>query len=122
MHEPRFAAVTTIVLRKASCRACSWQASPIDVHSLARSDMIHRDIGSHDSMTGDDPDPLKDALDLQNRVRSLRALLELQRWQIEVLNDRLYPSDAGGTAARRLLALKRSETETLQAPRAVNDP
>lgn len=84
--------------------------------------MIHRDIGSHGSMTGKGPDPLKDALDLQNRVRSLRALLELQRWQIEVLNDRLYSSDPGGTAARRLLALKRSETETLQAPRAVNDP
>ena len=46
--------------------------------------MIHRDIGSHGFMTGDDPDPLKDALDLHNRVRSLRALLELQRWQIEV--------------------------------------
>jgi hypothetical protein len=122
MHEPRFGAVTSIVLRKASCRARSWQTFPIDVHSLARSDMIHRDIGSHGSMTGADPDPLKDALDLQIRVRSLRALLELQRWQIEVLNDRLYSSDAGGIAAKRLLALKRSETETLQAPRAVNDP
>ncbi len=73
-------------------------------------------------MTGDTPDPLKDALDLQSRVRSLRALLELQRWQIEVLNDRLYASDPGGTAAKRLLALKRSETEGLQAPQAVNDP
>ncbi|MBB3019109.1 hypothetical protein FHR70_002163 [Microvirga lupini] len=72
-------------------------------------------------MTGE-PDPLKDALDLQNRVRSLRALLELQRWQIEVLNDRLYPADPGGIAARRLLALKRSDAEKLQAPQAVNDP
>lgn len=84
--------------------------------------MIHRNIGSHGFMTGDDLDPLKDALDLQNRVRSLRALLELQRWQIEVLNDRLYASDPGGIAAKRLLALKRSETAGLQAPRAVNDP
>ena len=84
--------------------------------------MIHRDVGSHDSMTGHYPDPLKDALDLQYRVRSLRALLELQRWQIEVLSDRLYSSDPGGIAAKRLLALKHSETETLQAPRAVNDP
>ena len=52
----------------------------------------------------------------------MRALLELQRWQIEVLSDRLYSSDPGGIAARRLLALKRSETESLQAPEAVNDP
>ncbi|MBF9195688.1 hypothetical protein [Microvirga terrestris] len=73
-------------------------------------------------MTGDDPDPLKDALDLQIRVRSLRALLELQRWQIEVLNDRLYASDPGGVAARRLLALKRVEMQGLQTPLAVNDP
>ncbi len=84
--------------------------------------MIHRNTGSHGSMTGHHPDPLRDALDLQHRVRSLRALLELQRWQIEVLSDRLYSSDPGGIAAKRLLALKRSETETLQAPRAVNDP
>ena len=84
--------------------------------------MIHRDIGSHGSMASDDPDPLKDALDLQNRVRSLRALLELQLWQIEVLNDRLYASDPGGVAARRLLALKRGEAQGLQAPKAVNDP
>ena len=84
--------------------------------------MIHRNIGSHDFMTGDAPDPLKDALDHQSRVRSLRALLELQRWQIEVLNDRLYSSDPGGVDAKRLLALKRSETEGLQAPQAVNDP
>jgi len=84
--------------------------------------MIHRDIGSHGSMTGRNPDPLKDALDLQSRVRALKALLELQRWQIEVLNDRLYSSDPGGVAAKRLLALKRSETESLQAPEAVNDP
>lgn len=84
--------------------------------------MIHRHIGSHNFMTCRHPDPLKDALDLENRVRSLRALLELQRWQIEVLSDRLYSSDPGGIAAKRLLALKRSEAESLQAPKAVNDP
>ena len=122
MHEPHFGDVTSIVLRMAPLPRLFVAAYPIDVHSLARSDMIHRDIGSHGSMTGDDPDPLKDALDLQIRVRSLRALLELQRWQIEVLNDRLYSSDAGGVAAKRLLALKRSEIDGLQPPKAVNDP
>ncbi len=60
-------------------------------------------------MTTDGPDPLQDALDLQAHIKSLRALLELQRWQIEVLNDRLYSSKPGGAAARRLLALKHSE-------------
>ena len=105
-----------------TCQTLSWQTYPIDVHPIARSDMIHRYIGSHGSMTGQHPDPLKDARDLQHRVSSLRALLELQRWQFEVLSDRLYSSDPGGIAARRLLALKRSETESLQAPKAVNDP
>lgn len=60
-------------------------------------------------MTTDGPDPLQDALDLQAQIKSLMALLEFQRWQIEVLNDRLYSSKPGGTAARRLLALKQSE-------------
>ncbi|PVE26416.1 hypothetical protein DC522_01240 [Microvirga sp. KLBC 81] len=55
------------------------------------------------------PDPLQDALELKAHVRGLKALLELQRWQIEVLNERLYASASGGTAARRLLALKQSE-------------
>jgi hypothetical protein len=55
------------------------------------------------------PDPLQDALELKAHVRSLKALLELQRWQIEVLNERLYASAPGGIAARRLLALKQSE-------------
>jgi hypothetical protein len=70
------------------------------------------------------PDPLQDALDLQARVRALKALLELQRWQVEVLNNRLYSSAPGGVAARRLLALKRSETEARvsKVPRGVNDP
>jgi hypothetical protein len=54
----------------------------------------------------------------------LKALLELQRWQIEVLNDRLYSSDPGGVAAKRLLALKRSEAKgaELPVPKSVNDP
>jgi hypothetical protein len=56
------------------------------------------------------PDPLQDALELKAHIRGLKALLELQRRQIEVLNDRLYSSQPGGTAARRLLALKQSET------------
>ena len=74
-------------------------------------------------MMTDGPDPLKDALDLQARVRALRTLLELQRWQIEVLNDRLYSSDPGGIAARRLLALKRSETPVaFTVSKGVNDP
>lgn len=55
------------------------------------------------------PDPLQDALELRAQIRGLKALLDLQRWQIEVLNDRLYAADPGGTAARRLLALKQSE-------------
>jgi len=57
------------------------------------------------------PDPLQDALELRAHVRGLRALLEFQRWQIEVLNDKLYTSESGGAAARRLLALKQSEVE-----------
>lgn len=92
--------------------------------SIARSDMIHRKIASHDPMTTGEPDPLKDALDLQAHVRGLKALLELQRWQIEVLTDRLYSSDPGGIAARRLLELKRREAQltSLSLPRGVNDP
>ncbi len=95
----------------------------IDVHLFSRSGMIHRSTNSHGFMTGDNPDPLKDALDLQNRVRALKALLELQRWQIDVLNDRLYSSNPGGVAAKRLLALKRSESEEAGLPmRPMNDP
>ncbi len=69
------------------------------------------------------PDPLKDALNLQARIRGLKALLELQRWQIEVLNDRLYSSEPGGVAARRLLDLKLSEGEAsaLRVPKSAND-
>ncbi|EIM27761.1 hypothetical protein [Microvirga lotononidis] len=75
-------------------------------------------------MTTGGPDPLKDALDLQARIRGLQALLELQRWQIEVLNNRLYSSEPGGIAARRLLDLKRSEAVkgAFVVPKGVNDP
>jgi hypothetical protein len=59
-------------------------------------------------MTGG-PDPLQDALDLEARIKCLRALLELQRRQIERLDERLYPAGPAGVAARRLLSLKRSE-------------
>ncbi|WP_262271617.1 MULTISPECIES: hypothetical protein [Microvirga] len=67
---------------------------------------------------------MKDALALQARVKGLQALLELQRWQIEVLNNRLYSTEPGAIAARRLLAIKRSETEgdRLKVPKGVNDP
>ncbi len=86
--------------------------------------MIHRNTASHGPLTTDGPDPLKDALDLRARVRALKALLELQRWQIEVLNDRLYSSDPAGVAAKRLLALKRKEAKAaeLTVPKSVNDP
>lgn len=66
-------------------------------------------------MKASGPDPLQDALELKAHVRGLKALLELQRWQIEVLNDRLYASASGGTAARRLLALKQGEQEELRS-------
>lgn len=66
-------------------------------------------------MKDDGPDPLQDALELRAHVKGLKALLEFQRWQIEVLNDRLYASASGGTAARRLHALKQREA---QAPRS----
>jgi len=86
--------------------------------------MIHPKIVRDGPATTGGPDPLKDALDLQTRVRTLQALLELQRWQIEVLNNRLYSSASGGVAARRLLDLKRSETQKLgfRIPKGVNDP
>jgi hypothetical protein len=85
--------------------------------------MIHPRIVRDGPMATDGPDPLKDALALQARVRGLQALLELQRWQIEVLNKRLYSPEPGGVAARRLLALKRSEKEAkFKVPKSVNDP
>ncbi len=86
--------------------------------------MIHPKIVRDGPMTTGGPDPLKDALDLQARIRGLKALLELQRWQVEVLNSRLYSSQSGGVAARRLLALKRSEDKAsaLQVPESMNDP
>lgn len=60
-------------------------------------------------MKVDGPDLLQDALELRAHIRGLQSLLEYQRWQIEVLNDRLYDAQSGGTAAQRLLALKQSE-------------
>lgn len=60
-------------------------------------------------MKVDGPDLLQDALELRAHIRGLQSLLEYQRWQIEVLNDRLYDAQSGGMAARRLLALKQSE-------------
>jgi hypothetical protein len=89
--------------------------------------MIHSKIVRDGPMMtgGLDPlsDPLKDALTLQARVKGLQALLELQRWQIEVLSNRLYSSDPGGVAARRLLDIKRRETSAgFKAPKGVNDP
>jgi hypothetical protein len=85
--------------------------------------MIHPKIVRDGPMATGGPDPLKDALALQARVKGLQALLELQLWQIEVLNKRLYSSEPGGVAARRLLALKRSEKEAeFKVPKGVNDP
>lgn len=55
------------------------------------------------------PNPLQDALELRAQIRGLKALLDLQRWQIGALNERLYSAAPGGIAARRLLALKQSE-------------
>lgn len=66
------------------------------------------------------PHPLQDALELRAHVRGLQALLEFQRRQIEVLNDRLYAAQSGGTAARRLLALKQSEDEERRERRKVS--
>jgi hypothetical protein len=56
-------------------------------------------------------DPLQNARSLHARIKGLRQLLELQQWQIETLNDRLYSQQPGGVAARRLLALKRIDTK-----------
>jgi len=54
------------------------------------------------------PDPLQDVRVLHAQIKGLKALLDLQRWQIEVLTDRLYSTQPGEVAARRLLALKRA--------------
>jgi len=88
---------------------CSRDFSPFEA---SRSAMIHPRKFRDGPMKDDGPDPLQDALELRAHVKGLRALLEFQRWQIEVLNDRLYASASGGTAARRLLALKQSEAGT----------
>ena len=80
--------------------------------------MIHPKTVRGGPMNTCGPDPLKDALQLRAHVRGLKALLEFQRWQIEVLNDRLYASDSGGAAARRLFALKQSEVEAERLQKA----
>ena len=71
--------------------------------------MIHPKTVRDGPMMLSGPDPLQDALELRAQIRGLKALLDLQRWQIEVLNERLYSAQPGGAAARRLLALKQSE-------------
>jgi hypothetical protein len=71
--------------------------------------MIHPKIVRDGPMMLSGPDPLQDALELRAQIRGLKALLDLQRWQIEVLNEKLYSAEPGGTAARRLQALKQSE-------------
>lgn len=71
--------------------------------------MIHPKIVGGGPMTLSGPDPLQDALELRAQIRGLKALLDLQRWQIEVFTERLYSAESGGTAARRLLALKQGE-------------
>jgi hypothetical protein len=83
--------------------------------SSSCSAMIHPKIVRDGPMKLSGPDPLQDALELRARIRGLKALLDLQRWQIEVLTDKLYSSEPGGTAARRLLALKHSETRASRA-------
>ena len=52
-------------------------------------------------------DLLHESRQLAEAIRSLRALLELQREQIDSFEERLYPDTPGGAAARRLVALKR---------------
>lgn len=52
------------------------------------------------------PDPLRDARDLQVRIAGLRTLLKLQLHQIESLSERLQPATPAGRAASRLLNLK----------------
>ena len=54
-------------------------------------------------------DPLKDARALQASIDNLKALLNLQLRQVEQLNARLYEDTAGGSAARRLMAVKQAE-------------
>lgn len=46
---------------------------------------------------------------LHAQIKGLNALLQLQKWQVAALEDRLHAQTPGGVAARRLLALKNSE-------------
>jgi hypothetical protein len=52
--------------------------------------------------------PLRDAQSLCARIEGLKALLELQRRQVEAWETRLYGNAPAGTAARRLVALKQA--------------
>ncbi|MCB8820502.1 hypothetical protein [Microvirga rosea] len=52
---------------------------------------------------------LHEAHVLHARIKGLKALLQLQKSQVEKLNDQLYSDTPAGTAARRLLDLKRSK-------------
>ena len=84
---------------------------------ISHSAMIHPRNGRDGPMKISGPDPLQDALELRAHIKGLKALLEFQRWQIEVLNEKLYASASGGNAARRLLALKQSEAEAARRRR-----
>ena len=66
--------------------------------------MLNHSARSADSQ----PDPLRDARDLQVRIAGLRALLNLQLQQIESLSERLQPATPAGRAASRLLSLKQA--------------
>ncbi|HEV2559067.1 MAG TPA: hypothetical protein VGU45_10605 [Microvirga sp.] len=52
---------------------------------------------------------LDDIASLHDRVERLRALLDLQRRQVNGMEARLYGPGPAGTAARRLQLLKVSE-------------
>lgn len=49
---------------------------------------------------------LHDVTELHDHIQRLRALLDLQRRQVGGIEARLYPAGPGGTAAKRLIALK----------------
>jgi hypothetical protein len=49
---------------------------------------------------------IDDVTELHDHIQRLRALLDLQRRQVGVIEARLYPAGPAGTAARRLTALK----------------
>jgi hypothetical protein len=73
--------------------------------------MSHSNSPEDEDVNPHAADPLQNARLLHARIKGLKRLLELQQWQIETLNDRLYSHQPGGVAARRLFAVKRSETK-----------